>query len=375
MSSIRRIDDIEVLRAFAVLFVVLHHLNGNLHWFSSDNFFGRIYASFNGGFGVDLFFAISGFVIARSMLPKFSGSLRRKEFKSLAFSFWTRRIFRLLPSAWLWLAIILLLQMTFNESGVFGSLRANIEATIAAVLQFANVRFAMGFGQFELGASFVYWSLSLEEQFYMVFPFLALLTRSKLIIVLAAVICLQLFQARGMWLMMFRTDALCFGILAAMMVDTNVYASLKRLCTAYSGVFSAILALLLFLMVISSSKNVAIQHYDKSVIAILSFPVVLICSFNRNLFGRLLPFHKAFLWIGSRSYAIYLMHIPLFYVVRELFFRLDTPISDHVVVAVALCFLLVACCAELNFRLVEDPVRRWGANLAERKFGAQLKNR
>ncbi len=369
MSSTRRIDDIEILRAFAVLFVVLHHLNGSLYAFSEGSLLARIYASFNGAIGVDLFFAISGFVIARSMLPSFSERLTKPAFRNIAFSFWLRRIFRLLPSAWFWLGVILVLQVFFNESGVFGSLRANIEATVAAVLQVANIRFALGYGQFELGASFVYWSLSLEEQFYLVFPFLALLPRRKLIVALIVIIACQLFQARYLWLMMFRTDALCFGILIAMMQNTNFYNTIKHTCEVYPKVFSVLLIVLVALLPLVASGQFALPYYYISFVSLLCFFIVLIASLNQNIFRSLRSLHRYFIWVGSRSYAIYLIHIPVFYVVREIFFRLHISILSHLYIAITLSFLSIALLAELNFRCLEEPVRRWGAKVVQHRFG------
>ncbi len=77
----------------------------------------------------------------------------------------------MLPSAWLWLAIILASAAFFNSSHVFWSFRANVEAAVAALLDVANFRQIMIFGRFDPGASFPYWSLSLEEQFYILLPF------------------------------------------------------------------------------------------------------------------------------------------------------------------------------------------------------------
>src|SRR5476649_2292342 len=112
--------------------------------------------------GVDLFFAISGFVIARSLIPALQGCSTRQEYWQQTRNFWLRRAFRLLPSAWLWLALMLLACVFINRSGAFGTLQANLQATLAGVAQYANFRFADSFFHYEYGTSFVYWSLSLE---------------------------------------------------------------------------------------------------------------------------------------------------------------------------------------------------------------------
>lgn len=63
MHSTRRISDIEVLRAAAVLLMILHHLRSLFPWKIPE--LGAFYGYLRGTFGVHLFFALSGFVITR----------------------------------------------------------------------------------------------------------------------------------------------------------------------------------------------------------------------------------------------------------------------------------------------------------------------
>ena len=159
-----RILDIEVLRALAVIGVVVHHARDNLFTWTSPGL-ERLAVYFGGWVGVDLFFVISGFVIARSLLPQLQSAGIQLDAARVTLAFWIRRAWRLLPSAWLWLLLMLLGAILFRDSGTFGSLRANLEATVAGFLHIANLRFLETFMRSEYGASFVYWSLSLEEQF------------------------------------------------------------------------------------------------------------------------------------------------------------------------------------------------------------------
>ena len=183
--------DIEVLRAIAVLGVLFHHLQGSL-FTDTVPLLEKIHAWAQPWWGVDLFFAISGFVIARSLIPALQGCTTRQEYWQQTGNFWLRRVFRLLPSAWLWLALILLACVFLNRSGAFGSLHANLQATLAGVLQYANFRFADSFFHYEYGSSFVYWSLALEEQFYLLFPLLIVLCRKHLVWALLALAGIRL---------------------------------------------------------------------------------------------------------------------------------------------------------------------------------------
>src|SRR5690554_7703239 len=106
---------------------------------------------------------------------------------------------------------MLLAAVIFRDSGTFGSIRANLEATVAGVLNIANLRFLDTFMRTEYGASFVYWSLSLEEQFYLLLPLIVLLTRRWLVPVLLLIVLYQLLQERTLAMMVLRCDGLLLG--------------------------------------------------------------------------------------------------------------------------------------------------------------------
>ncbi|AVK02761.1 MULTISPECIES: acyltransferase family protein [Pseudomonas aeruginosa group] len=359
----RRIDDIEVLRAVAVLFVVLQHAQGNLFSWSSPAL-EWFYTFIGGSFGVDLFFAISGFVIARDLLPRLQASGSRRQAWYILLAFWVRRAWRLWPSAWLWLAVILGLCWGFNQSGVFGSLRANAEATLAALLQVANVRFALTFGEGEIGVSFVYWSLSLEEQFYLLFPLLALLGRRYVLPVVLALIFLQCFAPRlqSLWLMMLRTDALAYGILIAMIHER--FTAGRVPAWLHGRHLSRLLLVLALLCLTLLASRLPVPSFSMGLIALLCAGLVWMAAYDANLICPPGLLKRLLIWIGNRSYAIYLIHVPAFFFTRELFYRLYP--EEHVGPAYFFPYLVVSVglilmFSELNYRWVESPFRRFGA--------------
>ncbi|MEP9319317.1 acyltransferase [Pseudomonas sp. LABIM340] len=365
----RRIGDIEVLRALAVLAVVVHHINGNLTPFQAPGLPWPL-IQLGGWFGVDLFFAISGFVIARDLIPRMNACGGWRESLSVAQAFWVRRIWRLLPSAWLWLALTLLAVVAFNKSGVFGLLQDNLQATLAGTLNFANVRFAHCFMRCEYGASFVYWSLSLEEQFYLIFPLLIFLSRRYLPVVLLLLIAVQVLQARTLWLMAFRTDALAMGVLLAIWSRKPSFiawkpAMVSRISLLAPALLLAGMATLAYL----ASTYAQGLVYRVGVIALVSALLVWLASYDQDWFCRSAPLRRFMLWLGARSYGVYLIHVPVYFFVRELHFRLfpeaavDT--RSYIIGAFALALVLIAALAELNFRFVEMPLRRRGARIAD----------
>ena len=364
-----RIDCIEVLRAVAVMFVVVHHIKGSLIKITTPGLI-RFYDYFYGWVGVDLFFAISGFVIARSLLPQFPADGNRQLFWRTALSFWVRRAWRLLPSSWLWLAIILACAAFYNESGVFGSFRTNFAATVAAVFNVANFRFADAFGNYFHGTSFVYWSLSLEEQFYILLPFSFLLFRRWLPWALALAVVVQLFSVRSLLLMSVRTDAILLGVLLAMWSRTESYRLFEpRALNRKPVAAMTVLAVLLTGLVSIPSKTLNIVPLPVGMVAVISVVLVWLASYDRRYILPIAPLRTLLCWVGSRSYAIYLIHIPVFYAVRETLHRtgVDSPNPVYCIPVAVIAILLLS---DLNYRFVEQPLRERGSHIARRIKGA-----
>lgn len=364
----KRIEDIEILRAFAVLFVVLHHALGNLFTWTTPTL-ARLSAYFGGGFGVDLFFAISGFVIARDLLPKLEASHSPDIAMRITAAFWIRRAWRLLPSAWLWLVLVLLASLMFNQSGAFGTFRANLEATVAGVLQVANLRFAETFGQSEYGASFVYWTLSLEEQFYLALPLVALIFRRFLPHILIGLVIVQLFSSRTLMSVMFRTDAIALGVLLAIWARHSTYTVVSPQFLRKYGAGTMLMGAVFICMGVLGSETLHVVSYKFSLFALLSALLVWLASYDQNLFVPINALRRLLLWIGARSYAIYLIHVPSFFITREIWHRLRPEATSSeemfypfLLTATALIILL----SELNYRLIETPMRQHGAAIAKR---------
>jgi peptidoglycan/LPS O-acetylase OafA/YrhL len=362
------IADLDLLRAVSVIAIIIHHANVNLFEWTTPAL-ERFYSYFGGSFGPDLFFAISGFIIARDLIPRLRACNNNEEWLNASLFFWIKRVFRILPSAWFWLAVMLLLCAVFNSSGVFGTFRANFEATIAGVLQVANFRLAAVYGAQPYGASFVYWTLSLEEQFYMLFPFVIWFGRRYLVYILAAAIVYQLVQPRSLVGMMVRTDALMMGILIALWSVRDSYRAVEPVFLKarpwlgllfLSGVTVCLISL-------SPGDGLFIVPLRWSLIAPLCGLLVLVASYNGDYLMPNNALKRVLLWVGSRSYAIYLCHIPAFFATRELMHRLhpDTTFNtDQTWTFTAIATAIILICSELNYRILEVPLRRRGARIA-----------
>lgn len=365
----KRIDDIEILRAVAIVYVLIEHTQINLlHWNSPA--IERFYAWFGGWTGVDLFFVISGFVITRELEPRLRGASDRIDFLRRSIGFWLRRCWRLLPSAWLWLGIGLIACVVFNQSGAFAPFRTNFAGALASALQVQNLHMAYIFGDGRIPNNFLYWSLSLEEQFYLVLPFIVLLSGKFLRHTLVIIALWQVLTPRFMPIdFMLRADGLALGALLALWQQTPSWKLFEpRFLVDNRLLRFAVPGVLLAALATMGAKGMPHFEYRVGVIAVISALLVLIAAHDRNLLLPAGALKKIALWFGARSYALYLIHIPVFAITREIWFRISPPGTefgpDFTVRYLASAAVLLVLLAELNYRVVEMPLRRKGKQIA-----------
>lgn len=146
-------SDIEGLRALAVTFVIIYHL---------------FPLELPGGFiGVDVFFVISGFLIIQHLAREFktTGQIR-------VWDFYARRARRLLPASFLVLLASLAITAALAPGNDIGRMAAGIGASSMYVVNWFFAFFSTGYVQSGNSPSIVqqFWSLSVEEQFYLLWP-------------------------------------------------------------------------------------------------------------------------------------------------------------------------------------------------------------
>lgn len=371
MTETAKNRDIEVLRAAAIAYVVFWHLAP--HALERLGAAGRsIEASTALWSGVDLFFSVSGFVIASSLLRERD---RHTSFRRFAVPFWIRRIFRLWPGAWLWAAIAVVLACTFNSTGLFGVPANTARDAAMAVLNVANFHQLGCLREHTCGALRIYWSLSLEEQFYWVFPFAAyFLGRRPLMVLVAIIAAVQMPLVRPMaftaaspglaWLT--RTDAICLGVLTAYAASTSAYAAIRASAMRHRFMCGAGAFALLLVLAVAAAPRLQIGRAT-SILALASGALVLLASFDAGLIFPRVPWAEPVLmWLGSRSYSLYLVHDIAGSLAAELRARVAVPLSGAGFAAYGLALTagLALVFAETNYRWVESPLRRYGRTLA-----------
>ncbi|WP_175984542.1 acyltransferase family protein [Burkholderia stabilis] len=369
--------EIEALRGISVLMVIVYHSGNLLFW--SDKVEKSQLALWG---GVDIFFAISGFVIARAFAARLRNAWVAGNFGREAGAFFIRRIFRIIPSAWLWMLVMLALSISFNSTGVFTTPAANISDFIAVALNISNIHFARCLNQTDgallCGNNGIYWTLSLEEQFYLLFPLIVLL-RPKWVVAISAswLVCMQaaliMMNFRAPFLYLIRADAVLLGVCIAYFSVTRMHREIEPKWLHKTGL-AMIAAPALIACVAFSSFGVApigqpeLRPYTMMV-SVIGALAVWVASYDR---GYLFPANKlrvALAYIGARSFAIYLIHNPVYWATRELWARLlpGTHFDHtHTALFIATAVLLIWLLSELNYRFIEMPLRDLGSHLARR---------
>ncbi|MFM0351444.1 acyltransferase family protein [Paraburkholderia sp. RL17-347-BIC-D] len=367
--------EIEVLRAIAVLMVLVSHVKNLLFWGSPHavNFWNHAPM----WTGVDLFFVISGYVITLSFLEHSNDTGTTREKTIVALKFWIRRAWRLWPSAWTWIAIVTICSVVFNSSGAFETTRGNLADMVSVLLLIANLHFFYCFhGTGAVcGNNSIYWSLAVEEQFYMLFPILlSAVPRKWWPAPFMALAAAQFFADRPVWSFFWaiRTDAICLGVLLAMVRRNDAYLLTRP--SFLSRRFASVAwttGLIALLCALPSPLFFTVPFYT-GLAAIVSVALVWTASFEHGFICPKGAIRTILGWIGARSYALYLIHFPAFMATREIWSRMAGKPLDgtftlrFILTAFAATFLL----ADLNFRLIETPLRRAGARIAE-AFGSR----
>ncbi|MCJ1879060.1 acyltransferase family protein [Pseudomonas nitroreducens] len=369
--------EIEYLRAVAICLTLMSHLPMLMPF--AEGFLSKLFMIYMPWTGVDLFFCISGYIVCKSYLDYFDDHRRQGSFALAAQAFWLRRIYRLLPTAWLWVLIPLLLSLVFNQSGVFGSWFDNLRSFTAVATFSGNLA-----NQYNalLGPQAVYWSLALEEQFYFVLPFFLLCVTGFRwrVWVLLALIAVQFVLDRNPFgtpttsmLNSFRLDAMMWGVLLCLAGRTRLLRDFEPTFLGQSVWSRLFVALLLFYLLGAISGQMIGVPIAVGLIAIVALLLVWIASYQKGYLFCPKVLSRPMLWLGSRSYGLYVIHVCAYHLSREIWHRYATAqgvaLDQAFAVALAVTALVVLfVAAELNYRFVEQPLRRKGAEISRRRL-------
>ncbi len=336
-------QDIEGLRAVAVLSVVLFHFGIGV---------------LPGGFvGVDVFFVISGYLISGLLLAELerTGSID-------LLRFYGRRARRLLPVALLVMAVTLLgaLLILSPSEQSFAA-----KGALASSLYASNVYFMSLLADYFAPESAVNpflhtWSLSVEEQFYLVWPTLLLVLwrwRPNVRVVAIAMSALTVLSfALCVWLSYVKQDWAFYlsptrgwefglGALAALRPVTD-WARRSPAAVPLGWIGVAALCASFLLM----TEAMRFPGWIAAAPALATVAILISGASGKSMSPAAVLNLPVMQWLGRHSYSIYLWHWPI--IVYATILDVTDPVAK-----VLICSVLTLSCAVAGFRLLEHPVR------------------
>jgi peptidoglycan/LPS O-acetylase OafA/YrhL len=362
---------VDGLRALAVGAVVAYHVGAG--WLP-------------GGFlGVDVFLVISGYLITSLLLAE-----RRETGRIDLWRFWIRRARRLLPAVVVMIVVVLGVMAVLHRDEI-GGLRG---AALASLLYVGNWYMIVAeqsyFAEFARPSVFQHlWSLAVEEQFYLLWPPLmaagiALFGRRRLVygvlagIVASTALAWVLFDpTQDPSRVYYGTDTRVAGLLVGVALAflwpaarlRPIRRSQPRIVLDLLGV--AALAALAAIMLTVGEFDTHLYRGGFLVVAVVTAAVLAVVAHPASLLGRFFAL-SPLVWIGVRSYGIYLWHWPVLMLTRP---NEDVPFDGPALTAVQVGLTVLIAAA--SYRWIEQPFRRHGfrslAPLMPRRDGGWLR--
>ena len=368
------LEDIERLRGFACLIVLIHHIA----------FICPLRYVYNivphrlllGEGGVFIFFAISGFVVTLSLrekIAKLSGSIfleRLNSAKSMIFAFYKRRFFRIAP-VMLLCVLMTGLYLCISEPN-FDWFRSWLRATpelFCGVFQYSEELYQFTDKLHDRGMGPL-WTLAVEGQFYMLWPVMLLMCKDNNARAIMALLLGGLF--------LFIVQPIVAGF-----VGIKYYAIYGHLPCLFLGSFFAflytddigkniskisakIITALLALTIWYYPNSIERTYFCRMPLHISAIFLVVLCAFVKDSFNFPI-IGRFFRFLGSRSYSFYVMQTVLAnYIVfftNSIYFPKESLSEYEFYFYQFIIFMVVLfITTELVYRFIERPFRRLGYN-------------
>ena len=370
---LKRIVELDGVRTVAVAGVIA------CHFAPFSNWFGQIPAHY-GGLGVDIFFVFSGFLITTILLE-----LKHAEHPYKVF--YARRFIRIMPPYILLLVIVYGIAFFAHDpiepQKFFGQILflrsflniGNDLHRLVAVIQHPSLipnPFAITFNKFvepdypilpitgSLGPT---WSLSVEEWFYVLWAPVVLLLNRTWIVVVGVAMCVAGLLLR--WIisppsMILRSsDILIAGALLALWIEhrRRLDATTQRRNDLFFGIASAGAGVIYLLLVVVHRELLSMTFAEFAFAGAVGW--LILHAGSPNPLSRFLRW-KPMVYLGSISYMLYLIHLPMYFLVRAGVTRIAGGVSQEArywIVSLATMILSVAFSAA-SWRFYESPILR-----------------
>ena len=334
-------QELDGLRAIAIIPVLLFHS-------------GTPYLT-GGYLGVDVFFVISGFLITRIILEEIDNN------KFSLINFYERRARRILPAL---VAVIILtaffipfIEQSPKILSEFG------ESVLSVTFFLSNIYFFKTSGYFgttsELSPLLHTWSLAVEEQFYLLFPLLLLLSvflgKKYILYVFCFIFIFSISIAEWGWrnhpvgsfyLLPTRVWELLTGSFGALFVSANMVDKYKIETKSLLSGIGLLMILISYFLFHPKTPHPSMI----TLVPVIGSLLVLLFSGHDNFCGKLLQ-ARLFVHIGLISYSLYLWHQPLLALAK-----MNSQVHLSMPLQIGTLFLIY-CVSVLSYKYIETPFR------------------
>lgn len=345
-----RFLNLDGLRGISIILVIWHHAE---HFTNVALGYGFL--------GVDLFFIISGFLIVTLLLRE-----KRKSGDVSLKSFYIRRFLRIFPLYYASLFLIVIFALFLGSATIFSSISADFPKSFFYVSNWFPMVSMLS----------ITWSLSAEEQFYCVWPWLEKYGKDMIVLLLISLLSIfigiqvlhgqfGLFADLPHFLLETSFTPIFLGVGLAHILNSEKYFNLVApvLCSPW--------ALLSIGLVLSSLIGLSIKDISglPRLIFHLCFTLILaiVILKEQSSLGSFLQW-KPLARIGMISYGMYLLHLIAMHIVSKIIglFHIDFILSKFI-----FTFFLTWVFAEISYRYYETPFlnlkNRWNPSLRNSK--------
>jgi peptidoglycan/LPS O-acetylase OafA/YrhL len=357
-----RLDGVDLLRALAIFFVLMNHVNIRL-LIARVPYLAHVprlvvdALVWNAQRGVQMFFAVSGFLITSTALRRWNSisGVNIRDFYLLRFA-------RIAPLLLLILAVLSALHLGQVNHYVVTEKTGGLPRAILAALTF-HVNVLEARRGYLPGSWDILWSLSVEEMFYLFFPIVCYIVRNTraFVLLLLGFVVLGPFS-RSVWAhgseiwreysYLGSMDAIALGCLTAILVSRRKLSRQAIQTVAIVG--SAFLMLCLGFSFTSFNRALERGGLDMSVLALGTCLVIIAAEQAR---WNAPPGLHPILNLGRRSYEIYLTHMFVVFLAFDLFLKAGKPMAGVPIFFLAV-ILAGAALGELVARYYSEPLNR-----------------
>jgi peptidoglycan/LPS O-acetylase OafA/YrhL len=358
-----RLDGVDLLRGLAIFFVLMNHVNMQLLGAKVPYTKGmppQLVSSlvWNGQLGVQIFFAVSGFLITSTTLRRW-GSLSRVNVRE----FYQLRFARIAPLLLLLLAVLSCLHLANVSKFVVQEKTGGLGRALLAALTFHINLLEARRGY--LPASWdILWSLSVEEMFYLFFPLACRLFRRGRFLLVPLLVFVVLgpfarshaFNPNPVWReysYLGGTDAIALGCLTALFVGRHRLS--RTMLWAAGSVGTALLVFSLGFSIRAYAWGLGRNGLNMTILAVGACMVIAVAAQTQwQAIGALKPVLR----LGQRSYEVYLTHGFIVLGLFRLFVIANKPMWFVPALFISV-ILLAAMLGELVSRCYSEPMNRW----------------